>query len=89
MSLEARKNSTELPTYEVVDLSQRHLTPDLFTHGNEGYSKYSKGLERIVSLLFLLVLPAFCWCTDVVITMMQHSLDLEHVARPCVRTRFD
>lgn len=66
-------------THEMVKLSQGHLSTDILTHSDECNAKDSESLKRVIFLasLFRLI--------DVIVAVVQHSLDLEHVARSCER----
>lgn len=74
----------------MVELSQCHLSPDVFTHGDQSNTENGKRLECIVRLDFLLgilalllvfLLPVLLLCnTDVLVTIVQHGLHLQDIS---------
>lgn len=57
-------------THEVIELPQTHLSSDIFSHGNQRYTNHSEGLVCIVVL----------FCIKMLSAVVEHALDLEHVA---------
>lgn len=85
----------------MVELTQRHLGTDFFTHGDKRDADDSKGLEGIVfrllllrlliAFLLILILLVFAFLLllrrllNVLIAVVQQGLNLQDVAGSCER----
>jgi len=84
----------------MVELSQRHLCPNVLAHRHHRNAEHGERLEGIVRLLpillsvlvlviFLLLFLLLLLRVDVLVTVVEHRLDLQHVARARERADVD
>lgn len=66
-------------THKVVELSNRHVRSDVLAHRDERDSDDGQGLVKVVLLLRI----------EVVMAVVEHALDLEHVTGACERAHVD